>query len=94
MKKSFRNRGKIFSSNPKFSTIHLTLSKKNNTEIIKVVSANSKFITVENGRASLNLRQISKGKWAVVSGKNIDIPDNAPKMTTSTGPKRNIKKVL
>lgn len=95
MKKGRYLRGHMHASNPKFIEISVTLSKKNNPDRTLKASANSKFITIKHGRASLNPEEIKKGNWVVVSSENITIPKNVPTMTTSTGPKRiNIKKVL
>ncbi|CNB79731.1 Uncharacterised protein [Yersinia frederiksenii] len=95
MKKSRGSRGHVHISNPKFTGISITLAKKDNPDRTIKASINSNFINIKNGRACLNSRQIKKGSWAIVSSVNITIPENVPKMTTSTGPKReNIKKVL
>ncbi|HAH2055215.1 TPA: hypothetical protein NY444_002791 [Escherichia coli] len=95
MKKSRGLRVHMHISNPKITRVSITLAKKDNPDRTRRVSINSRFITIKNGRAYLNTRQIKKGNWAIISSENILIPENVPKMTTSTGPKRaNIKKVL
>lgn len=95
MKKSRGSRGHMHISNPKFTGISITLAKKDNPDRTIKASINSKFINIKNGHACLNPRQIKKGGWAIVSSVNIAIPENVPKMTTSTGPKRAyIKKVF
>ncbi|WP_253275386.1 hypothetical protein [Serratia sp. S4] len=95
MKKNRSSRGHVHISNPKFTGISITLAKKDNPDRTIKASINSKFINIKNGRACLNLKQIKKGSWTIVSSVNITIPENVPKRTTSTGPKRaNLKKVL
>ena len=95
MKKSRGSRGHVHISNPKLTRISITLAKKDNPDRTIKASINSRFINIRKGRACLNPKQIKKGGWVIISSVNIAIPENVPKMTTSTGPKRaNINKVL
>ncbi|ENQ8689902.1 TPA: hypothetical protein MM109_000550 [Klebsiella pneumoniae] len=95
MKKSRGSCGHVYISNPKLTRVSVILAKKDNPDRTIKASINSKFINIRKGRACLNPKQIKKGGWVIVSSVNIAIPENVPKMTTSTGPKRaDIKKVL